>query len=160
MARILGYIASSLDGFIATGDDKLDWLFQYNDMDLGEHDYTSFLKRMRTLVMGRGTYDFIADDPTPWGSRRPQGLCRARSRARSIGRKGKLEVRRDVDRRAYRRAAGASTMATYGCWEAGSCKWPSWKRAPSTRSRSTSFPSCWAVAARYFPRQAIAPVQR
>ena len=63
MARILGYIASSLDGFIATDDDKLDWLFQYNDMDLGEHDYRSFLKRMRTLVLPYALDD-DADDQT------------------------------------------------------------------------------------------------
>lgn len=66
MAKILGYIASSLDGFIATSDDKLDWLFAYDDMDLSEHDYRHFIKRIRTVVMGRGTYDFIAREETPW----------------------------------------------------------------------------------------------
>jgi len=44
MARIVGYIASSLDGFIATEDDSLDWLFAYDGLDLGEHDYRQFLK--------------------------------------------------------------------------------------------------------------------
>ncbi len=86
MARILGYIASSLDGFIATDDDKLDWLFQYNDMDLGEHDYKSFLKRVHTLVMGRGTYDFLASDPTP-GAMTTTGSLSSR-RPRSITRRG------------------------------------------------------------------------
>jgi dihydrofolate reductase len=95
MARILGYIASSLDGFIATGDDKLDWLFQYNDMDLGDHNYTSFLKRMRTLVMGRSTYEFVANDPTPWGYDDHRVFVVT---SRPIERpKGKLEVRRDID---------------------------------------------------------------
>ena len=59
MARMLGYIAASLDGFVAAADDSLDWLFAYNDMDLGEHDYTKFLNRIRTVVMGRATYDFL-----------------------------------------------------------------------------------------------------
>ena len=95
MARILGYIASSLDGFIATDDDRLDWLFQYNDMDLGEHDYKSFLRRMRTLVMGRGTYDFIADDPAPWDYKDHRVFVVTSS---PIDRpKGKLDVRSDVD---------------------------------------------------------------
>jgi dihydrofolate reductase len=66
MAKILGYIAASLDGFIADDDDSLDWLFRYNDMDLGEHAYGVFVQKIRTVVMGRGTYDFIAKDPTPW----------------------------------------------------------------------------------------------
>lgn len=66
MARILGYIAASLDGFIATSEDSLEWLFKYDGIELGPHDYSLFLKRIRTVVMGRGTYDFIAGDPSPW----------------------------------------------------------------------------------------------
>jgi dihydrofolate reductase len=66
MAKIVGYIAASLDGFIADQHDKLDWLFKYDGMDLGEHDYRLFVKGIRTIVMGRGTYDFLARDPAPW----------------------------------------------------------------------------------------------
>lgn len=66
MARILGYIATSLDGFIATEEDSLDWLFKYEGLDLGQHDYREFIKRIRTVVMGRGTYDFLAEDGAPW----------------------------------------------------------------------------------------------
>jgi dihydrofolate reductase len=66
MARILGYIAASLDGFVAAADDSLDWLFAYNDMDLGEHDYTKFLNRIRTVAMGRATYDFLDRSGEPW----------------------------------------------------------------------------------------------
>lgn len=66
MARILGYIASSLDGFVAAADDSLDWLFAYNDMDLGEYGHEPFLKRIRTVVMGRATYDFLDRTGAPW----------------------------------------------------------------------------------------------
>lgn len=66
MARIVGYIASSLDGFIATAEDSLDWLFAYDGMDLGPHDYRTFLKGIRTIVIGRGTYDFLEKDGSPW----------------------------------------------------------------------------------------------
>lgn len=95
MARILGYIATSLDGFIATKDNGLDWLFKYDDMDLGEHDYRVFLKKIRTVVMGRGTYDFIASEPAPWayGDKRVLVVT-----SQPIGDpKGTLEVRQDVD---------------------------------------------------------------
>lgn len=95
MARILGYIAASLDGLIATEDDNLDWLFKYNDMNLGEHDYGLFLKRIRTLVMGRGTYDFIARDPSPWAYG-DQRVIVVTSRPIDDP-KGRLEVRSDVD---------------------------------------------------------------
>jgi dihydrofolate reductase len=66
MARIRGYIATSLDGYIADREGSLDWLFRYEDMDFGEHDYRLFAQSIRTVVMGRGTYDFIAADPAPW----------------------------------------------------------------------------------------------
>jgi dihydrofolate reductase len=66
MARIVGYIAASLDGLIVGENDDLGWLFAYDDMDFGPHDYRTFIKRIRTVVMGRGTYDFIAREPSPW----------------------------------------------------------------------------------------------
>jgi dihydrofolate reductase len=49
-----------------------------------------FLKRIRTVVMGRGTYDFIAGEPSPWAygdqrvlvvSSRPIGRSREKSAA-------------------------------------------------------------------------------
>lgn len=95
MARIIGYIAASLDGMIATEDDSLDWLFKYDDMELGEHDYRHFLKRIRTVVMGRGTYDFLARDPSPWPySGQRTYVVTSRPIAAP---KGPLEVRSDVD---------------------------------------------------------------
>ena len=95
MARILGYIATSLDGFIASPGDNLDWLQRYEGMDLGEHDYNLFLKRIRTVVMGRGTYDFLAGDPGPWQYQH-QRVIVVTSRPISQP-KGVLEVRSDVD---------------------------------------------------------------
>nr|WP_280634676.1 dihydrofolate reductase family protein [Thalassospira sp. A3_1] len=55
-----------MDGMIADQDDNLDWLFAYDGMELGDHDYNKFLKRIRTVVMGRRTYDFIARQPSDW----------------------------------------------------------------------------------------------
>ena len=66
MARIVGYIAASLDGFIATEDENLDWLTQQPDLNLGEYDYRHFIDRIRTVVMGRATYDWIARYPGNW----------------------------------------------------------------------------------------------
>ena len=47
MAKIVGYIATSLDGMIADKNDSLDWLFAYDGMDLGAYDYNKFLKRIQ-----------------------------------------------------------------------------------------------------------------
>lgn len=95
MARILGYIAASLDGFIAAPGDRLDWLFRYEGMDLGEHDYSHFLKRIRTVVMGRGTYDFIAKEPAPWAYDQ-QRVIVVTSKPITTP-KGAIEIRDDVD---------------------------------------------------------------
>jgi dihydrofolate reductase len=95
MARILGYIATSLDGFVATTDNTLEWLSPYGELEFGEHDPALFLARVRTLVMGRGTYDFLEADGSPWpyGGKRVYVVT-----SRPIFQpKGPLELRRDVD---------------------------------------------------------------
>ena len=95
MARILGYIACSLDGLIATSEDGLDWLYKYDDADMGEHDYRIFLKRIRTVVMGRSTYDVIARDASPWAYGDKRVIVVTSSPIATP--KGPLHVRPDVD---------------------------------------------------------------
>ncbi|WP_367873530.1 dihydrofolate reductase family protein [Luteolibacter sp. Populi] len=95
MARILGYVATSLDGFIATADESLQWLFTRGDMKLGEHDYNLFLKRIRTVVMGRTTYDWIANDPSPWAYADQRVIVVTSTPIPDP--KGPLETRSDVD---------------------------------------------------------------
>ena len=65
MARIVGYIATSLDGFIADPPESLDWLTG-SDAELGEHHYDLFIKRIRTVVMGRATYDWLMRNSNSW----------------------------------------------------------------------------------------------
>jgi dihydrofolate reductase len=95
MAQIRGYIAASLDGFIATATDELDWLYKYDDMDLGEHDYRQFIKGIRTVVMGRGTYDVLERDGAPWAYA-DQRVIVVTSRPIDNP-KGPLETRSDID---------------------------------------------------------------
>jgi dihydrofolate reductase len=52
------YIAASLDGFIAPADGKLDWLDDYPAESFG---YGEFVAGIGTIVMGRKTYDQIAE---------------------------------------------------------------------------------------------------
>ena len=95
MARIVGYIASSLDGFIATPDENLDWLTQQPELELGEYDYRLFIKRIRTVVMGRATYDWLERSSAPWeyGGQRVIVVT-----SRPIAHpRGPLETRSDVE---------------------------------------------------------------
>jgi dihydrofolate reductase len=95
MARILGYIATSLDGYIATEDDSLDWLFEFGELDLGEYDYRKFIKRIRTVVMGRGTYDFLEQDGSPWAYGDQRVLVVTSKPIASP--KGQLETRSNIE---------------------------------------------------------------
>ena len=61
------YIATSLDGFIARTDGRLDWL---EGSDSGDRDeggdgsddmgFGEFIESVDTMVMGRATYEFVA----------------------------------------------------------------------------------------------------
>lgn len=59
MGKIQFYGAISLDGYLATTDDRLDWLTGLAGIpvDAG-HDV---LGKMTTAIMGRVTYDTIAE---------------------------------------------------------------------------------------------------
>lgn len=51
------YTASTLDGFIATEDDSLEWLFPLGDIN--ETSYPSFIKEVGALAMGSATYEWM-----------------------------------------------------------------------------------------------------
>lgn len=51
------YTATSLDGFIATEDDSLDWLFPLGSV--GETSYPSFIAGVGALAMGSATYEWM-----------------------------------------------------------------------------------------------------
>ena len=53
-ARILAYIACSLDGYIAAPDGGVSWLNQYASTDSGVAD---FMRSVGVIAMGRTTYD-------------------------------------------------------------------------------------------------------
>jgi len=67
--RLSVFIASSLDGYIATRDGSLAWLEEAASSD-EDYGYESFLENVDALAMGRGTYDHISHlDPLPFGGR-------------------------------------------------------------------------------------------
>lgn len=67
--RLSVFIATSLDGYIATSDGNLDWL--HNAATPGrDYGYATFMETVDALAMGRGTYDHIAAlDPLPFDGR-------------------------------------------------------------------------------------------
>lgn len=57
--KLVLFIAESLDGYIATKNDSLDWLFKVE----GEEDngYTQFIESVDTVLFGRRTYDWVME---------------------------------------------------------------------------------------------------
>jgi dihydrofolate reductase len=51
------YTAASLDGFIATVDHSLEWLFPLGDVN--ETSYPEFIKGVGALAMGASTYEWM-----------------------------------------------------------------------------------------------------
>lgn len=71
------YTASSLDGFIATEDDSLEWLFPL--ADLNDSSYPEFIAEVGALAMGSATYEWMlrnadtvaAETGAPWPYAQP-----------------------------------------------------------------------------------------
>jgi len=59
--RISVYIAHSVDGYIADVEGSLDWLFRLAGTE--DYGHAEFMADIDGLAMGRGTWDFIADEP-------------------------------------------------------------------------------------------------
>jgi len=81
------YTASTLDGFIATLDDSLEWLFSLGDVE--ETSYPAFIRDVGALAMGSVTYEWMlkhavgpnAERPQPWPYTQPTWVFSSRTRA-------------------------------------------------------------------------------
>jgi len=79
------YTAASLDGFIATVDDSLEWLFRLGDPE--ETSYPAFIKDVGALAMGSTTYEWLlrhavgpeAEKPEPWQYQQPTWVFSSRT---------------------------------------------------------------------------------
>ena len=61
------FVASSLDGFIATTDDQLDWLLQFDGFAGGKESYEAFMADVGCIVMGGDTYAWLRKhEPGTW----------------------------------------------------------------------------------------------
>ncbi len=71
------FTATTLDGFIATSDDSLDWLFPLGDP--ADTSYPVFIAEVGALAMGASTYEWLlrnadrvaADFGSPWPYAQP-----------------------------------------------------------------------------------------
>ncbi|MBT2512945.1 dihydrofolate reductase family protein [Arthrobacter sp. ISL-30] len=67
MSAFQYYVASSIDGFIATPDDDLAWLLQFDGGEGVNESYESFMAGVRCIVMGGTTYRWLLEhEPDKW----------------------------------------------------------------------------------------------
>jgi Dihydrofolate reductase len=79
------YVASTLDGFIATETDSLDWLFPLGSLEASS--YPTFIADVGALAMGSSTYEWIlrngdavaAETGSPWPYTQPTWIFTSRS---------------------------------------------------------------------------------
>lgn len=83
--RTVYYTASSLDGFIADAEHKIDWLMQFPDD--GNSTYPEFIARIGALCMGSHTYEWMwrnhigpdAPEPMAWPYAQPVWVFTSRA---------------------------------------------------------------------------------
>lgn len=71
MPKTQFYGAASLDGFLSTPDDNIDWLMQFGDVP---PSYAGFIAQVGALAMGAATYEWVlanhvkpsSPSPQPW----------------------------------------------------------------------------------------------
>jgi dihydrofolate reductase len=81
------YTASSIDGFIATEDDSLEWLFPLGDIE--DTSYPKFICEVGALAMGSTTYEWMLHHvlspegkaPQPWPYDQPTWVFSSRKLA-------------------------------------------------------------------------------
>lgn len=65
------YTASALDGFIATEEHSLDWLFDQDFDTSAPMAYPAFIERIGALVMGASTYEWLLRQQDTWEYSQP-----------------------------------------------------------------------------------------
>ena len=53
------YVATSLDGFIATSDGGVEWLMEIPNPDKSDYGFAEFMSGIDAIVMGRNTFETV-----------------------------------------------------------------------------------------------------
>lgn len=93
------YTATSLDGFLATEDDSVDWLFPLGDIN--QSSYPDFIAEVGALAMGSATYEWmmrnaeavIKEVGSPWPYTQPAWVFTSRELPRISGGEKEADIR-------------------------------------------------------------------
>ena len=65
------YIATSLDGFIATKDRKVDFLMQIDNPTNDDFGFEKFINNIDAIIMGKNTFEFLLPFANQWVYSKP-----------------------------------------------------------------------------------------
>lgn len=65
------YIATSLDGYIADNDGKIDFLYTFQDPVDSDMGYAAFMQDVDALLMGRKTFETVLGFGIEWPYKKP-----------------------------------------------------------------------------------------
>lgn len=65
------FIATSIDGFIADKNGKIDWLHSIPNPEGNDMGYNTFLSEVDALLMGRVTFDTVCSFDIEWPYEKP-----------------------------------------------------------------------------------------
>lgn len=139
------YTATSLDGFIATEDDSLDWLFPLGDIN--DTGYPAFIAEVGALAMGSATYEWMlrhsaavaAQTGSTWPYTQPTWVFSSRSLPPVPGANLHLvqgDVRPAIRPCARPRETRTSGWSVEGIWLGSSAMPGSWMKSLSRLGRS------------------------
>lgn len=103
------YIATSLDGYIADKEGKLDWLEETPNPNHDDCGWADFMSRIDAIIMGRNTFNTVINFDCDWPYDRPVFVLSNTLSSVPLEYKGKAELVRgplrdilqDIHQRGY-----------------------------------------------------------
>lgn len=83
-AKLILYIASSLDGYIAGPDDNLEFL-SLVEMEGEDYGYSAFIQTIDTVIIGRKTYDWVMNHVREFPHAEKETFVITRNKKQSAG---------------------------------------------------------------------------
>ena len=145
MPKTVFHTATTINGFLATDDDSLQWLFDVPTAGLEHGDLTQFMPGVGAIVMGSTTYNWVVDfenlmeHPEKWQpfyGDRPTWVFTSREQRQVPG--ANLHFTSGDVSEAWPRLSPPRTAATSGSWAA-----VIWSASSSTPGCSTRFGGNW-----------------
>jgi len=91
------FIAASLDGYIASKDDSLEWLERLPNPEQSDFGWAEFMLGIDAVILGRRTYDFVANMPE-WPYDKPVFVVSTTLKELPAALAGKAELANDSPR--------------------------------------------------------------